>query len=77
MHICIIESQFKSTMITFSESWGYLGKIEAKISMGSDRVLSVDQQWDFEKMRYAQIQGNQLYMTWKLQNAYLYHWKSI
>ena len=58
-------------MVTCGESWGNLGKIEAKISMGSDRVLSVGQNWDFEKMKYAQIQPNQLYVTWKLQNAFL------
>ena len=64
-------------MITCGESLGHLGKNEAKTSVGSDRVLRVDQKWDFEKMRYAQIQRNPLYVTWKLQNAYLCHWKSI
>ena len=37
-------------MVTCGESWGHLGKIEGKFFMGSDRVLSVGQKWDFEKM---------------------------
>ena len=39
-------------MIICGKSWGHLGKIEAKISMGSNGVLSVDQKWDFKKMRF-------------------------
>ena len=43
-------------MIICGESLGHLGKNEAKILVGSDSVLSVDQKWDFEKMTFAQIQ---------------------
>ena len=48
-----MESQCKSKMITCGESLGYLGKNEAKILVGSDSVLCVDQKWDFEKMTFA------------------------
>ena len=40
-------------MITCGESLGHLGKNEAKILVVSDSVLSVDQNWDFEKIRFA------------------------
>jgi hypothetical protein len=40
---CIIESQSKSKMITCGERLGHLGKNEAKLLVGSDSVLSVDQ----------------------------------
>ena len=40
-------------MITCGESLGHLGKNEANILVVSDSVLSVDQKWDFEIMRFA------------------------
>ena len=40
-------------MITCDESLGHLGKYEAKILVVSDSVLSVDQKWDFDIMRFA------------------------
>ena len=40
-------------MIICGESWGHLGKNEAKNLVGSDSVISVDQKRDFEKMRFA------------------------
>ena len=40
-------------MITCGESLGHLGKNETKILVVSDSVLSVDQKWDFEIMRFA------------------------
>ena len=40
-------------MITCGESLGHLGNNEAKILVVSDSVLSVDQKWDFEIMRFA------------------------
>ena len=40
-------------MITYGESLGHLGKNGAKIWVMSDSVLSVDQKWDFEVMRFA------------------------
>ena len=50
---CITKSQYKSKMIICGESLGHLGKNEAKILVVSDSVLSVDQKWDFEIMRFA------------------------
>ena len=40
-------------MMICGESLGHLGKNEAKIWVVSDSVLSVDQKWDFEIMRFA------------------------
>ena len=40
-------------MIICGESLGHLGKNEAKILVVSDSVLSVDQKWDFDKMKFA------------------------
>ena len=43
-------------MITCGESLCNLGKNEAKIWVVSDSVLSADQKWDFEIIRFAKIQ---------------------
>ena len=48
-----VESYIKSKMIICYESLSHLGKNEAKILVVSDSVLSVDQNWDFEKIRFA------------------------
>ena len=39
-------------MITCEKSLGQLGRNEANIFVVSDSVLSVDQKWDFEIMRF-------------------------
>ena len=58
-------------MITCGESLCNLGKNEAKIWVVSDSVLSVDQKWDFEIIRFAKIQQ----ITFKATLTVLHHWK--
>ena len=40
-------------MVTCGESWKHLGKIEAKVLMGSDSVLIVEKNEILRKMRFA------------------------
>ena len=78
-----MESQWKSKMISCSESWGHLGQIEAKISMGNHRQLSRGSKLDFcqndiwSKMR---SHCNPLCVSSKLQSVYFYqnlHWYDV
>ena len=53
MRLFINESQFKLKMITCGESWGRLGQIETKISMGNHRQLSRRPKWDLEHFAFS------------------------
>ena len=54
-NFCVIKSWFKSKMITRGESWGHLGQIETKISVGNHRQLSRRPKLDFDQIDIRSI----------------------
>jgi hypothetical protein len=68
----ILESQFKSNMISCGEIWCHLGQIETKIFMGNHRQLSRRSKLDFGQNKIWSI-----FCIFSLQKMFLYHWKSI